>query len=63
MEIVSGKKTAAKLAMEYNNGLGGRVHTYVATGHVNENAFESALVLQAWPGYKVFRNQFLDLID
>lgn len=63
MEIVAGRKTAETIANEYNSGLGTRVHYFIATGHINESAFESTLVLKGWPGYTHFKNQVQYLID
>ena len=63
MDIVTGRKTAAQAANEYNNGLGSRVHYFMATGNISDNTVESSSVLKSWPGYNNFRKQFLDLID
>lgn len=63
MEIVSGKKTAAKIAQEYNSGTGGRLHNYIVTDHVNDSTVEAALALKGWKGYNNFRNKVLNMID
>jgi len=63
VEIISGKKTAAKIAQEYNSGTGGRLHNYIVTDRVNDSTVEAALTLKGWKGYNNFRNKVLNIID
>lgn len=63
MEIVAGRKTPAKVAQDYNAGLGNRVYSYIVTGRLSDTVVESAVVLKGWPGYTSFRNQVLDIVE
>ena len=63
MEIVSGRKTPAQIAQEYNSGTGNRVHAYIITGRLTDSIVESATVLKGWPGYDNFRDKVLELTE